>query len=151
MSALCFALIASLVVLLAGEMVPAAAGPPELSPAGAFIVAGAEMRLPSAPPPGYRVVEFGGAVLFSPSTVRPHAGRAIEALEATAEPPTPPLWPPDRAISAAPESTVPFRGRVVIELWERSVLIAVTAPAGDAADLLREAAEALRRFRDTPA
>jgi hypothetical protein len=95
---------------------------------------------------GRLMVEAGIGVVATPSEARDLARRAADALDGAIDfPLTGAPWP-DLPIMRPDAPPGAFRGRVVVELWERSVLIAVTPTTVPVGDLVAEAIEVLRTF-----
>lgn len=128
---------------------PARPVPVALDPRVPAAVWGAEPTLGGFPDERYLgriVVEAGIGVVGPSSERRGLILRAVEALEAATDfPLTGPPWP-DVPIMRPDASAEEFRGRVVVELWERSVLIAVTPATVPVGDLVAEAIQVLRTF-----
>jgi hypothetical protein len=81
-----------------------------------------------------------------PAARSPLIGRAIAALESqSAFPATPASWPVSPIMGSDP-SFGAYRGRVVAEIWDAAVNVAITAASGSVAHLIQAAARDLARF-----
>lgn len=118
-------------------------------PGGAAVVWGGAPTLGAVPGEHYRgriVVELGVGVAFMPNDAHQLLRQAIHTLETAASfRPTTAPWPTEPIMGANPLGT-PYEGRVVVELWDTTATVAVSAPSSSTADTVAKALTVLRGF-----
>ena len=93
-------------------------------------------------------MEVGVGVAFMPNDAHQFARQAIHTLEtATSFRPTTSPWPTEPIMGANPNPLgTPYEGRVVVELWDTTAVVAVTALSSSTTDTVTKVITVLRGF-----